>query len=65
MRKIQATGFEHVHAEDRPTLFVSNGRGNSGQPEVHLHFFDSALEQEVQGWFPVSELLAAIKEGGE
>ncbi len=63
MRKLKATGHDDRIPEDVPTLYVSHGRGNSGESEVHLHFFDSALDQEVAGWINKADLLAAINEG--
>lgn len=61
MRKITATGFDEYIEEDRPTLYVSSGFGNThGLPEIHLHLTDPTTGDEVMAWFPKDLLLQAV-----
>lgn len=61
MRKVTATSAEDLVGEDRPTIYISSGRGNTaGLPEIHIEITDPATGQEVRGWFFKDELLAAI-----
>lgn len=61
MRKIYATGFDEIIADDRPVLHVSGGFGNThGLPEVHLEMTDPADGATVRFWVAKDELLAAL-----
>lgn len=65
MNTIRATGHDPATA---PTLHISSGRGNlDDRPEVHIMMRDTGDEttRVLLGWFPVDELLEAIKGGEE
>lgn len=61
MRKIEATGFEDYLPEERPTLYISGGRGNGEGQQVFLQYVDPEDGAEVRlGWFRTEDLWNAI-----
>ncbi|ALJ19508.1 hypothetical protein [Microbacterium sp. No. 7] len=71
MIRVDATGFDDTHPDDRPALYVSGGNGNTDVPEVHITFVDPCFDPDtcddrdgavnLVGWFDARQLLLAIK----
>lgn len=61
MIALYATGYADYHHDDRPTLTVSPGAGNTAAEEVHVEFWDAEEGARLMGWFNKADLLAAIQ----
>jgi hypothetical protein len=59
MTRIEATGRIHP-----PVLHVSHGRGNTDEPEAHIHLTDPETGQTIIGWFPLEALKQALNPNG-